>query len=314
MNRMRIGVFAAALCLSAGPACAGPTDQSFPDLEKNKQNETPPASHQYAICPMNEPARNHISAIDVSEQIDRRFVEQAAAQHVQVIFRYYDWPGVPGEKWDYSTSPDKNTRDKENASCLRDPTEFNTKFDLHWKSGETIPGKTLTAPERDLILSKGLAIGTVFQHCNNSPDTFNDTKRAAFDAQRALDLAKELGQPRGTAIFFGVDLEVDKDHLEPVKSYIKTVQKKIEDNGYVLGIYGNGLICSTFAATVKYCWLSQSTGHSGSLDYANAKNPKWDILQCLPRDPFPSGGPDFDIDIFNARKPAIPFWKAAGKK
>jgi Domain of unknown function (DUF1906) len=227
-GQMRLSIVAAALRFLAGPVCAGPNDQSFPDLKKHDQGQTPPADHQYSICPMNEPAKNHISAIDVSEQIDQNFVEQAAAQHVQVIFRYYDWPSVPGEKWDYSTSPDEDTLKKENASCLRNPTEFNSKFDLPWKSGETIPGKTLTVRERDLILSKGMAIGTVFQHCNNNSDTFKDTKRAAFDAQRALDLAKKLGQPPGTAIFFGVDLEVDKDHLDPVKSYISTVKNKIE--------------------------------------------------------------------------------------
>lgn len=261
---------------------------------------------------MNAPAKNHISALDVSEQVDKGFVEQAAAREIQVIFRYYDWPSVPGEKWNYSTSPIKEIRDKENKSCFRGPTEFNSEFDLRWKSGETIPGKTLTAQERDLILSKDLAIGTVFQHCNNQSEAFNDSKRAAFDGQRALDLAKELGQPPGTAIFFGVDLEVDEKHLGPVKRYIDAVQKKVEDGGYILGIYGNGLICSAFAKTVKFCWLSQSTGHSGSKEYA--MNRTWDILQCLPRDPFPSGGPDFDINIFNERKPPIPFWRAARGK
>ncbi len=261
---------------------------------------------------MNEPARTHISAIDASQQIDEKFVDQAVAHDVQVIFRYYDWPSVPGEKWKYSTNPVKEIRDKDNQSCFHGPTKFNSQFDLPWKSGETIPGKTLTVRERDLILSKNLAIGTVFQHCNNRPETFSDTKRASFDAQRALDLANELGQPPGTAIFFGVDLPVDEAHLKPVEAYIGAVQKKIEGGGFVLGVYGNGLTCSKLANTVKYCWLSQSTGHPGSQEYA--KKSEWDILQCLPRDPFPTGGPDFDINIFNERKSPIPFWKAARMK
>jgi len=114
----------------------------------------------------------------------------------------------------------------------------------------------------------------------------------------------------GTAIFFGIDFNVaDNNDLTPVQNYIGAVKKKIEDSGYVLGVYGNGLVCGAFAKTVKYCWLSQSTGFADSKERAEAR--KWDILQCLPRDPFPTGGPDFDINIFNDGKAPIPFWKTA---
>lgn len=70
---------------------------------------------------------------------------------------------------------------------------------------ESIKGKMLTLAELREIFARKLSVGVVFQHQNNNPRTFVVGNRGTEDAERALELAKELGQPYGTAIYFGVD-------------------------------------------------------------------------------------------------------------
>ena len=69
---------------------------------------------------------------------------------------------------------------------------------------ETLPDKTLRRGERDAILMNGLKMGVVFQHRNNKFASFT-ALRGRQDAERSLMLAAENSQPRGSAIYFGVD-------------------------------------------------------------------------------------------------------------
>src|SRR5215468_8319504 len=69
---------------------------------------------------------------------------------------------------------------------------------------ETLPGKTLRAAERNLILANGFQTAVVFQHHNNWFASFTP-QRGRQDAERSLALARENLQPKGSAIYFGVD-------------------------------------------------------------------------------------------------------------
>ena len=69
---------------------------------------------------------------------------------------------------------------------------------------ETLPGKTLRRGERDAILMNGFKMAVVFQHRNNRFASFTPL-RGRQDAERSLALAAENSQPKGSAIYFGVD-------------------------------------------------------------------------------------------------------------
>lgn len=80
-----------------------------------------------------------------------------------------------------------------------------TVFRYYDHTDETLTGKTLRVGESDAILAAGMQLGVVFQHHNDDPAKFIIPQIGRKDAERALALAQENQQPRGTAIYFDVD-------------------------------------------------------------------------------------------------------------
>src|SRR6516162_11401399 len=72
--------------------------------------------------------------------------------------------------------------------------------------------------EPTVLIRNGLSILSLYQYRNNLPEKFmkglEDTGSAkaelAADAKAALEQAKLVGQPEGSAIYFGVDFNVTK--------------------------------------------------------------------------------------------------------
>lgn len=176
----------------------------------------PPLEHpgiaidrQWPGCPGGPPSGERVAAIDFSKQADPEALDLSRALGATTILRYYDWAEGP-------------TREK---------------FDFYWEPGPTLPGKTLTQKERDLIFSKGFSLGVVFQHRSDLRKTFLDTKRAGFDARRALELAQELGQPKESVIFFSVDFDAREKNIEHVKRYFETVGEMVGAANFRVGVY-----------------------------------------------------------------------------
>jgi hypothetical protein len=158
MSKLFHAALAAALFLAPLPAAAETTSPRLPPLE----NPRIAIDRQWPGCPGGPPSPERVAAIDFSKQADPEALDVARALGATTILRYYDWAEGP----------------------------TNEKFDFYWEPGPTLPGKTLTQKERDLIFSKGFSLGVVFQHRSDLRKTFLDTKRAAFDARRALELAE----------------------------------------------------------------------------------------------------------------------------
>jgi hypothetical protein len=248
----------------------------------------PPLEHpgiaidrQWPGCPGGPPSRERVAAIDFSKQADPEALDLARALGATTILRYYDWAEGP-------------TREK---------------FDFYWRAGPTLPGKTLTQKERDLIFSKGFSLGIVFQHRSDLRKTFFDTKRAGFDARRALELAGELGQPKESVIFFSVDFDAREKNIEHVKRYFETVGEMVGAANYRVGVYGDGYVCAELkrAGLASYCWLSMSTGFSGSRAYHASG--RWDVKQCASREASGRSAANFDPDVFNASSGKLPLWE-----
>src|SRR5271156_2081864 len=109
---------------------------------------------------------------------------------------------------------------------------------------ETLPGKTLRRGERDQISANGFQTAVVFQHHNNQFASFT-ARRGREDAERSLALAAENSQPRGSAIYFGVDGAWNTPYeLASVVAYFRELRDRLAGFGYRIGVYGSGLVCN----------------------------------------------------------------------
>ena len=63
---------------------------------------------------------------------------------------------------------------------------------------------------------------------------------AELDARAAVAQAKLVGQPPGTAIYFGIDFELGAEMNEQVVQYFTIVSDELKDKGYLVGVYGSG--------------------------------------------------------------------------
>ncbi|MGZ8368277.1 MAG: glycoside hydrolase domain-containing protein, partial [Rhodoplanes sp.] len=159
---------------------------------------------------------------------------------------------------------------------------------------ETIPGKTLRRQERDLIIANGFHIAVVFQHNNNKFASFTPL-RGRQDAKRSLVLAAENAQPKGSAIYFGVDGGWrTAGEIANIKAYFTAVQAGLGGKGYRIGVYGSGLVCKELLqdGLAELCWLANAKSWP---DYdAYFETMEWSLVQLLPAD---CGGRNVDFNL-----------------
>ena len=158
-----------------------------------------------------------------------------------------------------------------------------------------------------------------------------------------------VGQPEGTAIYFGLDFDFEaSDHADvmhgsngniPVTygngtrvknadlkkacaTYFRTLNERIGKK-FALGVYGNGY-ASLFlrddklqgARLVTYVWLSGATGHTGTIDVIRRGG--WHLFQNrLDRNWFTTvdacgKGLDVDANVQNPAFPDIGAWHKGG--
>lgn len=148
---------------------------------------------------------------------------------------------------------------------------------------ETLPGKTLRRAERDLILQNGFKIAVVFQHNNDQLSSFT-ANRGTLDAVRALELAKENLQPKGSAIYFGVDGDwgPKTSELDQIRRYLRNASQVVRSAGFRMGVYGSGLVCiaTTNEKLTDLCWLANARGWPQFQSYLDSQ--KWMMVQSLP--------------------------------
>ena len=182
--------------------------------------------------------------------------------------------------------------------------EFPTKRMAH--SFVTLGGRKEL--ETDILIKNNISILSLYQYKSSTPEKFlkglqdtDETKTASgeakADARAALAQARLVSQPKGSAIYFGVDVDVTRsDPLFPsVKNYFDIVRNEI-GGAYKIGAYGCGTTCRTLldAKLIDYTWVSASPGHEGTPDFISSG--RWHLFQN-----------SLDRKWFN------PVWKHAGK-
>ena len=148
---------------------------------------------------------------------------------------------------------------------------------------------------------------------------------ARWDAEAAVRQARQVRQPTGTAVYFGVDFNAGADTAHGAVEYFTIVSEILKASGYLVGVYGNGAALNllrgrTHAAgafagrtMVDFFWLSASRGYAGAASHFNSGN--WDLFQTrieLKLGAF--GSLELDTDVQNGLRPDkyVGFWNRAG--
>ena len=144
------------------------------------------------------------------------------------------------------------------------------------------PAKVLSKKEAQLISQAGLDVFVVYEDGSAAGDFSSDS--GAFAAQHALQLAANVGQPKGSAIYFAADFASDADQIASlITPYFQAIQAVFADAGspYKIGFYGDGLACETLLAAklCEFTWLSASTSYPGTEAFYKSKH--WNLAQGL---------------------------------
>jgi hypothetical protein len=177
--------------------------------------------------------------------------------------------------------------------------------------------------EPTVLIRHGLSIVSLYQYRNNLPEKFmkglEDTGSAKAevlaDAKAALEQAKLVGQPEGSAIYFGIDFNVSRTTLPAVLDYFRAVNQTVGSR-YAIGVYGNGFVNRILREEklVTYNWISASRSHEGTVEFYNGG--QWHMFQNqTDRRWFAAAGKcaagfDVDTNIQNPKVSSIGAWGA----
>lgn len=145
----------------------------------------------------------------------------------------------------------------------------------------------LTSSEVTRISDAGLYIVSLYEtNSNTSPPSFSSSL-GTTEANNAIALAENLGQPNNTPIYFCIDCNPTQSQLTsyivPYFQSIKTVlaSATLNPNGYKMGIYGSKLVCSyirgTYSATERYTYIVDKNWYDSNPSFTdwNLRQYKW---------------------------------------
>jgi hypothetical protein len=154
------------------------------------------------------------------------------------------------------------------------------------------------------MFAKGFAVLSIYQYYSNTPNKFRGRNRdgkalpdancnwtgaarsveeeAELDVQAAISQARELGQPTGTAIYFGVDFnftERDTDTIDGMVRYFRVVKARMDAAGYRTGAYGSGHAHQILreAGLIDLSWISASRAFSRTSAFH--RSGEWHLFQ-----------------------------------
>jgi hypothetical protein len=193
------------------------------------------------------------------------------------------------------------------------------------------------------MFAKGFAVLSVYQYYSNTPNKFRGQNRdgtalpdancnwtgvgrsveeeAELDVQAAIFQAQALGQPRGTAIYFGVDFnftESDTETIEGMTRYFRVIKSRMDAAGFRTGAYGSGHAHQILrnAGLIEYSWISASRAFSRTSAFHRSGD--WHLFQNqVDREWFGGRGSvcqrglPLDTNVQNMFQPAdVGLWRA----
>lgn len=132
---------------------------------------------------------------------------------------------------------------------------------------DTNPNKAwkncLTTQEVKDISNIGLKIVPIYQDGGKYIDYFTSSQ-GKIDCQKAIDIAKKVGQPTGTPIYFAVDFDaVTTNDFKAIDEYFKSIKDTMNENlnYYSIGVYGGFFVVNEVTTKLgegTYAWQTSS--------------------------------------------------------
>lgn len=149
------------------------------------------------------------------------------------------------------------------------------------KNSKKLPEKRLELDEAKALADAGFTLAVVFQEGGGAKGKIDQLSRSngQRDATQALRLAKELGQPQHSAIYFAVDHDYFRhSELRAIEPYFAEIQKALAEQ-YRVGIYASGAVAGHMQdkGYVDLVWLPGATGWAGTRDFL--KTDRWALFQ-----------------------------------
>ncbi len=253
-----------------------------------------------------DPAR--IAIIDTAWDT-RPYLQELRRAGVQVIGRYYArcaQDNLPDKRFAFGT---------EAADILAAGMGILSIYQYRSSSKYKFDGQR---PDR-----QGNIVNLPDADCAPSASGRSAQSEAALDVRAALAQARLVGQPQGSAIYFGVDFNFSRtDTATKAKmlTYFKTLRKAMDRAGYRLGAYGDGdaLTVLRQAGLIDYAWIMASPAFPGSSAFHRSGN--WTLFQTQVDPHWLAGGADcgrgglpIDVNVQNpALGPEAGFWGRNG--
>jgi len=186
--------------------------------------------------------------------------------------------------------------------------------------------KTLTRAELAAIEHAGLSVFVIFQHCGHQCVNFDlqnpDTAGKGYkDAEAAVQLAADLGQPAHTPIYFAVDFDpapgsdcaLPAARIWPsIEAYFDQINEVFARTKWDVGIYGAGITCRRMRASnrARYFWVSTSLGHIGTPEFFNGGD--WHLFQNVTEIKRSYAPDTFDTNVANPGQTYFGQWTTQG--
>lgn len=181
------------------------------------------------------------------------------------------------------------------------------------QNSRNLPSKRLSKAEAQELHQAGLSMMTVFQQRGGYPTDGSGVGkiedfakgRGDADARRAVELAGKVGQPEGSAIYFGVDWPFFRgSEIDAIKGYFEEVGKVLGKH-FTPAAYGSGSVLRPLLdeGLITYSWLAGARGWSGR--DALLRSHEWTLFQWPEVRMWPGRGFSFDENVQNPAYPAF---------
>jgi hypothetical protein len=222
------------------------------------------------------------NAVDISYQVNDRFLKNIKSIGVSTVIRYYDWTN--------ETLPGKTLTKAELALIRQNALNVAVVFQHNNDSMRTFE----TANRGTIDANRSLDLAREFQQPSDS---------AIYFGVDGVD-DKFVGEFRSGRR--GAD---DKYGLKLIKAYFDGVNSAFRERGsrYSIGVYGSGLVCREMltAGVAKRCWLANATSWP---EYeAFERTNRWSLKQSLPTKR--CFGEEVDLNVVNPRSSDFGQWR-----
>jgi LysM repeat protein len=161
--------------------------------------------------------------------------------------------------------------------------------------------KALSIGEVEAIKQSGLQLISIFEKGSTKASYFT-YDQGVKDANDGYQMAKELGQPEGTAIYFTVDYDAQVKDFAGILNYFQGLKNTLKS--YKIGVYGkfDVIVLLQTKKLADYFWQTYAWSHG-----QKAKN----IHLFQYKNDTKAFGLNFGLDLVNIEKEENGAWGAA---